>query len=220
MIKRNVFFLLMGLCLSQLNAVICLNDIVCVFTPGSEKVEIEQDMISAATLFLASKANADLFLMEYERASNSELDIAAALNYAEAALANLQKARDTYVHAMELGQKIGYLEYKRQWFQSYDYAKAISSRQMNVEMASKVTSYLSNMDVLGIYSENVVYVDKILKTLGEIKGKLQLSQTPAIELVWQLLKEYSETTLFGNYSTILGGDILTLTGPPICDPHS
>lgn len=196
-----------------------MNDIICAFTPGSEKVEIEQDMISAATLYLASKANADLFLMEYERASNSDLDFASALNYAHAALANLEKARAKYARARDLGIKIGYLEYKRQWFQNYNYSKAASDRNMNAVLAAKVSTYLINMDILGIYSENIANVDKIMKTLDEVKGNLEKAQIPPIEVVWRLLNEYSDATLFGNYATILGGDVLMLNGPPICDPH-
>ncbi len=211
--------MLLGLCLSQLNALIVMNDIVCVFTPGSEKVEIEEGMISAATLFLASKAQADLFLMEYERASNGNLKCGEALKYAREAIAKLEQSRGTYAHARDLGQKIGYLEYKRQWFQEYNYAKVVADRQMLPAMANKVTAYLCNMDILGIYSENINNLDKILGTLKEIKNQLELSRTPAVELVWQLLKEYAEATLFGNYATILGGDILMITGPPICDPH-
>jgi hypothetical protein len=196
-----------------------MNDIVCAFTPGSEKVEIEQEMISAATLYLASKANADLFLMEYERASNSTLDFPQALNYVDAALTNLEKARGKYAHARDLGHKVGYLEYKRQWFRNYNYGKSIAARKMHSGVADKVSNYLFNMDIVGIYSENVGNVDKILKTLEIIKRKLELSHTPAAEEVWRLVKEYSDATLFGNYATVMGGDILMLNGPPICDPY-
>jgi hypothetical protein len=121
-LKQGFFiFLALGLMMGMTaEAGIVMNDIVCAFSSTVEKSSIEDNISAGATYFLASKANADLLLMEYEKASNQKLDIAVFLSYATMAIGKLETARGKYILARDIGKRIGYIEYKCAWFKNFD----------------------------------------------------------------------------------------------------
>ncbi len=224
---KQGFFIFLALSLVMvMNGWSCvfLNDVVCAFSPTAEKSSIEDNIIAGATYFLASKANADLLLMEYEKASNQKLDIASSLSCATAAIGKLETARKKYILARDIGQRIGYMEFKRPMFQNFDYDNLISQRKLVYPVADRVGGYLTGMDIVGLYSENITNIDNILKTLKEIDGLLRQNRKPGIDLIWRPLQEYAEAILFGNYATTMGIEVLNSGGEggdgwPICDPH-
>jgi hypothetical protein len=223
-LKQGFFiFLALGLMMGMIaDACIVMNDVVCAFSPTAEKSSIEDNIIAGATYFLASKANADLLLMEYEKASNQKLDMASSLSCATAAIGKLETAREKYILARDIGKRIGYIEYKCAWFKNFDYDRFINERNLIPSIADKVRGYLNNMDIVGLYTENINNIEAILKTLKEIEGNLKQNRKPAIGLIWGLLRQYSGAALFGNYATLLGTEVLKSgsgidDGPPICE---
>ena len=205
-------------------AAITFNDVVCAFSPSTEKIKLQDNMIAGASSFLAANGKAFLLLSIYERDCNGNLDITAALIHAREALSDLEKARTLYGKALNIGKELGYNEYKRPMFSSYNFSEVTQEKKLNEPIADRVKTFLVGMDVVGLYEQNLQNVDSICITLKDIISLLEAGQTPGKGIMWSLLQEFSEASLFGNYSTIIGGDILmksdvsSQSGPPICEP--
>ncbi len=204
------------LCLNAYTFVV-LNDLNCSFTEGPEKILIEDNVVSGAAHFLYSKSYADLLLMEYEKSARQSFNYSLALEYVEKAIAELEASKDNYVRAAEIGQKIGYIEVKQPWFKEFDYDSFIVENNLNKETAGVVKSYLEKGDVLGIYGHTIDNIDGILTTLITVRDQVKVTQKPGITIFWKLLQQYSETALFGNYSTVMGTSILTKSGSEQCE---
>lgn len=192
----------------QMNAFVTLNDVHCLFNDGSEKIQIEENMIGGAAYFLLSKSYADLLLYEYEKSAKQEFNFATSFEYVEKAIQEITFSKMKYVTALDIGKKIGYAENKIDWFKTFNYDDFISENKLNKEIAEKVKNHLVRYDVIGIYQQNIDYINQILNTLNLIKYDIKEKRIPDISIYWNLLQQYSETVLFGNYSTVLGGTIL------------
>lgn len=201
-----IFILVVAL---NLHSFIVMNDLNCIFSEGSEKLLIEDNVVAGAIHFLHSKSNTDLLLMEYEKSARQAFNHALALEYTEKAIAELEAAKVNYARAVEIGERTGYIEKKQAWFKEYDYDTFISDNKLNKEIAGIVKGYLINADILGVYKHSIDNIDELLTILYSIRDKVKVNEKPGISTFWTLLHQYSETTLFGNYSTRIGLDILS-----------
>jgi hypothetical protein len=192
----------------QMNAFVTLNDVHCLFNEGSEKIQIEENMIDGAAHFLLSKSYADLLLYEYEKSAKQEFNFSMSLEYLEKAIQEVNFSKMKYAAALDIGRKIGYAENKIDWFKTFNYDDFIRDNKLNKEISEVVKSYLVRYDVIGIYQQNIDYINQILYTLNLIKYDLKAKRRPDVMIYWSLLQQYSETVLFGNYSTVMGGTIL------------
>jgi hypothetical protein len=196
---------------------IVMNDINCSFNEGPEKILLEDNVILGATHFLNSKSNADLLLMEYEKSGRQEFNFTLALEYVEKAIAELEISKEKYVKATEIGERLGYIETKQSWFKEFNYDTFIVENNLNREIAGIVKGYLIKGDVLGVYRHNLDNIDGILTTLSSIRDQVKIGKKPDISIFWNLLQQYSEATLFGNYSTVIGRQILSKSGSEQCE---
>lgn len=216
--KKILLFLFLLLFSYQIFSLVYGNDIVCAFNPDSQKADIETNVIDGALLFLKSKANADLLLQEYEKSAKSAFNFFRANDLVNQVILDLESSRNYYIAARDIGKKIGYVEKKISWFRDFDYDSFITENLMNREIAEKVKKYLVVCDIIGIYNQNVEDINSIIETLYAIKEAMKSNTQPDIKLFWRLLQQYSEAALFGNYATVIGSNILTGDGPPICLP--
>ena len=207
--KKILFGLLFFVFAVHTYALIYCNDLNCIFSEGSEKLLIEDNVVAGAIHFLHSKSNTDLLLMEYEKSARQAFNHAQALEYTEKAIAELEAAKVNYARAVEIGERTGYIEKKQAWFKEYDYDTFISDNKLNKEIAGMVKGYLINADILGVYKHSIDNIDELLTILYSIRDKVKVNEKPGISIFWTLLHQYSETTLFGNYSTRIGLDILS-----------
>ena len=218
--RRNTVIFIVCMSFSYLvMGLITFNDIVCAFTPSLEKATMQEKMISASTKFLSSYSVALQFLAIYEAASQKELDYSSSISDIKKTLAELKQAQALYEEAKQIGVYLGYNELKRSNFTFYSYDKAILENNLNSELAGEVRMYLERMDIIGIYQKNIANIEEIKTIIDTIEIELKENRRPAIQLVWKLLQKYSHAILFGNYATIMGGEILTQDGPPLCDPN-
>lgn len=214
--------LIVILCLLAINipaySLICVNDINCIFTESPDKPLIETHVVVGSAYFLESKSNADLLLMEYEKSANQTFNCALALEYTEKAIAGLESAKLNYIEAKNIGERIGYIEAKTNWFKEFNYDGFIMENNLNKEIAGRVKSYLVKADILGIYGKSIDDIDKILITLGNVRSQLQISKKPGIKVFWGLFQQYAEYSLFGNYATVMGMSVLGDPDQEICKP--
>jgi len=205
--KCFIFTAIVFMCVLSCEPFVVMNDIVPVFTAGSRD-SIESAVIEGATHFLQAKSYSDLLLREYEKSGKQAIDYSAALEYAEKAIAELEKAKEEYLESLDSANRAGYVNDKILKFKSFDYNTFQSEKGLNKDLMSSVKSYLSTGDILGAYWENVDNITGILSTLQSIKGKIELDITPDISLCWQLLQQFSHAALFGNYCTMTAAEVL------------
>jgi len=207
--KKIISVLLFFLFSVHTYALIYCNDLNCIFTDGSEKILIEDNVVAGAIHFLHSKANTDLLLMEFEKSARQDFNFSLSLEYVEKAMAELEAAKVNYARAAEIGERIGYIEKKMAWFKDYDYDTFITKNNLNKEIAGIVKGYLINADILGVYKHSINNINELLNILYLIRDKVKVNEKPDISTCWMLLQKYSDATLFGNYSTQMGLEILS-----------
>jgi hypothetical protein len=206
---KKIFLIIIILAFAlSMHALLCLNDLNCIFSDSPEKSLIEDNVILGATHFLNSKSNADLLLMEYEKSGRQEFNFTLALEYVEKAIAELESSKEKYVKAAEIGERLGYIETRQTWFKEFSYDTFIVENNFNQEIAGVVKNYLMKGDILGVYRHNINNIDGLLNVLYSIREKLKANIKPEISAFWFLLERYAENALFGNYASRLGRHIL------------
>jgi hypothetical protein len=205
--KKTIFILITVLAAFSLQAAVLHNDIVPVF-PEGDQPKIEDAVIHGAIFFLEADSQAALLLAEYEKSAGQPLNIPVALEYAEKAIAKLEKSRDEYAKAASLAKEAGCVDSMISKFKIFNYDSYTANKQLNSDIMAVVKAYFTEGNIPGAYQQNVDNINDILLSLLQIKEKLANNQSPDISLVWQLLQQLSETSLFGNYCTITARTIL------------
>jgi hypothetical protein len=207
--KKTMFFIVLFTfgCILAGEPFVVMNDIVPVF-PERDRDKIENAVIEGAVHFLQAKSYSDLLLQEYEKSAKQEINYAAALDYVEKAVVELEAAKKEYQESIAAGNLAGYAAEKVQRFKVFDYDKFSTQMDLNKDLMAVVKSYLSAGNILGAYQENVNNIGKILATMETIKEKIEVNITPDISLFWQLLQQFSQAALFGNYCTATAAAIL------------
>lgn len=190
------------------SAFIEMNDIVPAF-PGEVQGTIENAVIQGAIHFLQAKSQADLLLAEVEKSAKQPLDYSSALAYTEKAIAEVEKSINEYHQAITSGKRAGYIDEVIQKFKNFNYDAFTSENKLNRDIMTMVKAYFSGGNIVGVYQQYVEYLGEILITLHLIKDKLTADLLPDISLSWQLLQQFSQASLFGNYCTITAAAILS-----------
>jgi hypothetical protein len=213
---KKTFFIILSVIASMVfldigvHAILHNNDIVPAFDDpdGQKKQEIESHVISGASLFLQAQSYANLLLYEYELSCKQPYNCVRSLQYLETTINLLENARDQYVSASGIGESVGYSAVKIARLKTFDYDAFIIENRLNKEIAKEVQGYLSSGDIVGIYQQSANDISAILNTLYSIKESLKVDEKPSINLFWKLLQQFSESSLFGNYATLMGTTVL------------
>ena len=190
------------------SAFIEMNDIVPAF-PGEVQGTIENAVIQGAIHFLQAKSQADLLLGEVEKSAKQPLNYSSALVNTEKAIAELEKSISEYDQAITCAKQAGYVNEVIQKFKNFNYDAFTSENKLNRDIMTMVKAYFSGGNIVGVYQQYVEYLGEILITLHLIKDKLNADLLPDISLSWQLLQQFSQASLFGNYCTITATAILS-----------
>jgi hypothetical protein len=216
---RKTFFIILAIIASlvflktSIHALLWVNDIVPVFDDGEglKKQEIESHVISGASFFLQAQSYASLLLNEYELSGKQPFSVEKALKYTETSINLLENARDQYVSAYGIGESVGYSVVKISRLRSFDYNAFIIENRLNKDIAKKVQGYLSSGDIVGIYQQAANDITAILTTMYIIRKSLKINEKPGVHLYWNLLQQFSESSLFGNYATMMGTTVLGIS---------
>jgi hypothetical protein len=206
--KKFILFMVMLGVSVTLSAFIELNDIVPAF-PEEQQGAIENAVIQGAIHFLQAKSQADLLLAEVEKSAKQPFDYSSALVYTEKAIAEVEKSINEYHQAITSGKRAGYIDEVIQKFKNFNYDAFTPGNNLNRDIMTMVKAYFSAGNIVGVYQQYVEYLGDILITLHLIKDKLTANHLPEISLSWQLLQQFSQASLFGNYCTITATAILS-----------
>jgi hypothetical protein len=201
--KLLIFGLLVTLGVS-LHSLLYYNDLIGAFPEGVDKAQIENNVVEGAVHFFMSKSHADLLFKEYERSAITELDKSQSLIHVENAIAELKISMGKYQNAADTGKRIGYNQEKLQYFKNFDYGEFAAQNHLNSQVAAEVSTFLSKGDIVGVYNKNIDKLSGISATLDTIRDTLENGDKPDIHILWTLVQQYSETLLFGNYTTMMG----------------
>jgi hypothetical protein len=199
---KKIIFVMITLFLSfMLSAFVELNDIVPAF-PEEEQGAIESAVIQGAIHFLQAKSQADLLLSEVEKSAKQTFNYSSALVCTENAIGELEKSIHEYHQAITCAKRAGYVTEVIQKFKNFNYDTYASENKLNRDIMAVVKAYFSGGNIIGVYQQYVEYLGEILITLHLIKDKLTADLLPDVSLSWQLLQQFSHTSLFGNYCTV------------------
>ena len=185
-----------------------VNDLECSFSEHPEKTVLSESVISGSIHFLKSKIYVDSLLYEYEKSALEAFNVAVSLEHVENAIMELETAKIKYSDTIKIAGRIGYNAKKAPMFKSFDYDGYGSFSHFNKEIAQKVKGYLSQFNIIGIYQKCVDDIDDILATQAIIKEQLKAGTRPSLPDIWKLMQQYSETSLFGNYASVMGRTVL------------
>jgi len=206
---KKIIFVMITLFMGVMSsAFIEMNDIVPAF-PGEVQGTIENAVIQGAIHFLQAKSQADLLLGEVEKSAKQPLNYSSALVNTEKAIAELEKSISEYDQAITCAKQAGYVNEVIQKFKNFNYDAFTSENKLNRDIMTMVKAYFSGGNIVGVYQQYVEYLGEILITLHLIKDKLNADLLPDISLSWQLLQQFSQASLFGNYCTITATAILS-----------
>jgi len=210
--KSMIVFMMMvvlGIGVSKLYGLIYYNDIVCFFNDVPEKQDMAKNMIEGSNNFLKAHSEAFKLLSVYEM-SELQTDICTldATSTVKNSILYIGQALINFENAISIGKKIGYNESKMNWFTTFDYEYLRVEKGLNAEIYSKVKYSLQKGDVLGLYQQNITNLKEITNILVDIRDTLNENKKPSIDSCWKLLQKLSEATLWGNYATIIGNNIL------------
>jgi hypothetical protein len=197
-----VVFLFFGVTLNS-NALYHVNDIVPPF-PDPDQEIIEGNIIDGATFYFRGKAAAMNIFAVGESGAKSLFDFSSALSYTYTAIEYLQKAKSSYLKAYNLGKAAGYVKSSQDVLVNFDYDTFADEQGLNKIIMERVKAYLGKGDVTGFYLQAVKYVDEISEILTIIENDLEKGVKPDTRVFWRLLQKFSESTLFGNYGTMVG----------------
>jgi hypothetical protein len=200
--KKAIFILITLGFTFLMQALINMNDIVPVFPDGINRSKIESSVIDGTIHFFSAYSHANILMKEYEKSAKESLNYLIALEYTEKAITDLEKSKDKYAQAHTLGKQAGYSEEMIQKFKTFDYDTYTAGKQLNNDVMALVKAYFRAGNILGTYQQQVEYIDDILLILVAIKEKLAAGQLPDISLLWQLVQQFSTSSLFSNYCTI------------------
>jgi hypothetical protein len=208
MMKKTIWlpiFLMVVLLVTArpLTAIYCANDIVPAF-PDGDKGAIEHYVIEGAGAYFKAQADVMNLFSLGETGALGPFDFPAALSLVRSAEEQLQKAKSSFLQAYDRGKSAGYAESKLNLLKDFDYDAFALREGLNEAIMKRVEAYLAKGDITGFYAHMAGDIGGMIESLTEIRGQLEVNLKPKTSAMWQLLQQFSETTLFGNYGTIIG----------------
>lgn len=158
-----------------------VNDVDCAFSYNADQAVLKQKVVEGSIYVLEAKAYTDHFLSEYERAAVGSFNVAEALSYFEHSISEMEFAKKKFEEALNIGAILTYKTSNLEKFNSFDYDG---------------------------YIKNINNLNKILDFQYKEKEELKNNNTPEITLVWGLMNQFSESALFGSYTSMLSIKIL------------
>jgi hypothetical protein len=150
-----------------------------------------------------------LVLYEREIAEKDFFNVEKSLNHVETAISKLEAAQENYNKALNMALTTEYAQDRIDQLKSFNYGKYCSDNKLNNPIMEEVKQYLSKGDVIGLYRKNIENVAAILSNLYKIRESLKGGSRPDLSIYSDLIRLYSTTLLFGNYSTSCGQKVFT-----------
>jgi hypothetical protein len=204
--RKTIGVILMFCFFINLGAIVHYNDIKPAFSEESRE-SIEKSVIEGAIYFLKAKAQADLFLCEYEKSAKQTFNADLALVYTQVAIEEIKNSLFEYEKSLQFAKSAGYDEATIQKFKSFNYDGYTLGKQLNNDIMFLVKAYFASGNIIGAYQQNIDHIADVLLTLEQVKGMLNKHELPDVQFAWALSQKLSIAALFGSYSTMTAQDV-------------
>lgn len=156
-------------------------------------------IVEGGGYLLQSSSDINDFFNKIELSELSRPDYETLQTSLNAAIYNIEKARDTYYHLKTLAGVTPYNQDVIYMLISFDYDTFSEEKGLFPYVFSKVKKLLSVGDVTGVYNELYSYTSQIMDLLYTIKRYVDAGIFPKLSIVWGVNQKYSEVKLFGQY---------------------
>lgn len=182
------------------------NDIIDAFYGDGKEIEI--NIVKGSQYYLTAAAYTHQMLAEVEKSSLETLNSATTLKLVNKIKVDLDLSLSFYHKALVAAENAQYNENKIELFTLFNYDNYIAETGLNENIAKKVQEYLVKGDIIGIYKQNIQNIEELRTAIISMQSQLNKGITPDITLSWNIYQKIAETSLFGNYSTIMAKSIL------------
>jgi hypothetical protein len=166
---------------------------------GAPTSPIAQYIAEGAGYFLDSYSCTLQFMTKVELASQRGMNYPELSQLLDAALVNMQQARDTYKLLKETADNTPYNPLVIEALKNFNYELYCKTNGLNKEIFTGVKGYLSSGNVTGIYGKLLADMGIMVNLLQAIKKNIDNNMFPPVGAVRQLNHIYSTSLLFGQY---------------------
>jgi hypothetical protein len=168
-------------------------------TEGSGSVN--NFVVDGAGYFLESYANTLLFMKEIEWSGKTALAYDELKNLVDKALGNMKTANGTYVNLKQAADAAPYNPAVIDALKQFDYNGFKEANSLNGDIFKEVKGYLVKGDIRGVYARILLDTGNIILLLERIRDQVDAGDFPVIGDVWNLNHVYSQSLLFGQYTS-------------------
>jgi hypothetical protein len=168
-------------------------------SPSSFVDDIDQYIVVGAGYFLDSYSYMLQFMRKVELAANMDLNYPELSQLLDAALVNMQQARNAYKRLKETAEITPYNQVVIEALKNFDYDRYCEINGLNKEIFTEVKSYLIDGRVTEIYGKLLADLDAMVFLLKLIKKNIEINLFPPAKAVRKLNQTYSTSLLFGQY---------------------
>jgi hypothetical protein len=168
-------------------------------SPSSLVADIDQYIVEGAGHFLDSYSYTLQFMRKVELSANRELNYPELSQLLDAALVDMQQARDTYKLLKETAETTPYNPVVIEALKNFDYDRYCEINWLNKEIFTGVKSYLIDGRVTEIYGKLLADMGTMKYLLKLIKKYIDSNMFPPVKAVRILNQTYSTSLLFGQY---------------------
>jgi hypothetical protein len=155
----------------------------------------------AAEYFLDSYANVLVFMGKIEMSFYRELNYRDLSKLIDLTLIKVEQAWYNYILLKETADKTPYNQVVIETLKNFDYEQFMQTNSLNREIFLEVKEYLSNGRVSEIYGKLTCDIEAIYNLLQAVKLSIDKNRFPPVKTVRKLNQVYSESLLFGQYTS-------------------
>jgi hypothetical protein len=174
---------------------------------GAPVGQIDQYIMEGAGYFLDSYSYMLQFMRKVELADNMGLNYNELSQLLDAALVNMQQARNAYKRLKETAEITSYNPVVIEALKNFDYDRYCEINGLNKEIFTGVKSYLIDGRVTEIYGKLLADMNAMVFLLKSIKKNIDINLFPPAKAVRKLNQTYSTSLLFGQYVADVFGSI-------------
>ena len=177
---------------------------------GGKSMTIRTYIINGAGYFLNSYSGIQTFLNRVELSEMNGTDYKEMREILYKTIEDMEKAKDSYYNLKQEAENTPYNPVMINLLLAFDYDKFQEERGLNLTVFDDVKNYLSKGDIRGIFSTILSNSESILEQLYTIKEWVDADKFPEIFTLWRVNQAYMETQLFGQYSSEVLNEILSV----------
>jgi hypothetical protein len=175
-----------------------------------ESFNIRIYIIEGAGYFLNSHSGIQTFLNRVELSELNGIDFNEMREILYKAIEDMEKAKDSYYSLIKEAYRTQYNPVMINFLLKFDYDIFREEKGLNLTIFENVKNYLSRGDIRGVFSTFLSNSENILELLYNIKELMDADKLPDISILWRLNQDYIEAHLFGQYTSEIFHEILSI----------